>query len=257
MQAQRQRTVASFISLAFAVFVAVLWCASYRHRPLAPINSALSPWPRERRDGITVFSYPVNGNWNCLRVDALATEADWLLSLRKHDDGLTHTRSCGWTWFVDASHDHTLMARGIGGQLHLSIHSIKTTYENRDDYILNLPDNLPEPVRVSKLGITLATHDYRAFVLAKSNQEWADFRDAPGMDPTTWRHLNAHYDVHVIELPIWQALLPFLILPFFSFVVIPIRRKRRLRSHHCACCNYNLTALTEPRCPECGTPVPS
>ena len=32
------------------------------------------------------------------------------------------------------------------------------------------------------------------------------------------------------------------------------RRLRRIDGSHCFHCGYNLTGLTEPRCPECGTP---
>ena len=32
------------------------------------------------------------------------------------------------------------------------------------------------------------------------------------------------------------------------------RRRPRVRPGHCIRCAYNLTGLTEPRCPECGTP---
>jgi hypothetical protein len=51
----------------------------------------------------------------------------------------------------------------------------------------------------------------------------------------------------------WWALFPLLmILPTGAFVRGPMRRWRRRRRGLCVECGYNLTGLTEARCPECG-----
>ena len=55
-----------------------------------------------------------------------------------------------------------------------------------------------------------------------------------------------------IRVPLW---VPFLVLsayPVLAFVRGPVRRWRRRKRGLCAQCGYNLTGLTEPRCPECG-----
>ncbi len=57
-------------------------------------------------------------------------------------------------------------------------------------------------------------------------------------------------------IPLW---IPALVIAVPTLVYW--RRSRRHRAGYCKKCRYNLTGLTEPRCPECGTefdpaPVP-
>lgn len=62
---------------------------------------------------------------------------------------------------------------------------------------------------------------------------------------------NVTYSAVVIQL--W---LPFILLatyPTFAFIRGPLRRYHRRRKGLCAECGYNLTGLTEQRCPECAT----
>lgn len=44
------------------------------------------------------------------------------------------------------------------------------------------------------------------------------------------------------------------LLPLPSALLTTLRMRRRRRRGHCVCCNYMLEGLSEPRCPECGTP---
>jgi hypothetical protein len=56
--------------------------------------------------------------------------------------------------------------------------------------------------------------------------------------------------------PLWCPLVLFSIYPAVAFIRGPVRRWRRRRHGLCLRCGYNLTGLTEPRCPECGEQVP-
>ncbi len=42
------------------------------------------------------------------------------------------------------------------------------------------------------------------------------------------------------------------VYPAIAFIRGPVRRWRRRKHGLCIHCGYNLTGLTEPRCPECG-----
>ncbi len=54
--------------------------------------------------------------------------------------------------------------------------------------------------------------------------------------------------------PFW-ALFPVLIVPpAIGFLRGPLRRRRRRKRGLCLQCGYNLTGLSELRCPECGRP---
>ncbi len=59
--------------------------------------------------------------------------------------------------------------------------------------------------------------------------------------------------VSMIGFPLWLPLVLFAAYPVVTFVRGPLRRRRRKKRGHCLTCGYNLTGLTEPRCPECGT----
>ncbi len=63
--------------------------------------------------------------------------------------------------------------------------------------------------------------------------------------------------IHALTLtiPLW---VPFLILatyPAIALIRDPVRRWRRRKRGLCIQCGYNLTGLTEARCPECGRAV--
>lgn len=54
------------------------------------------------------------------------------------------------------------------------------------------------------------------------------------------------------RLPVWPLVIPLMIPPIRD----SIRERRRLgrkKRNECLECGYNLTGLTEPRCPECAT----
>ncbi len=56
--------------------------------------------------------------------------------------------------------------------------------------------------------------------------------------------------------PLWIPLFVFAVL--LSYLLRPIhRRRKRKKLGLCLKCEYNLTGLTEPRCPECNTPFES
>jgi hypothetical protein len=58
-----------------------------------------------------------------------------------------------------------------------------------------------------------------------------------------------------IAVPIWLVVLVLLTYPALAFLRGPLRRYRRRKRGLCVRCGYNLTGLTEPRCPECGGAV--
>ena len=63
------------------------------------------------------------------------------------------------------------------------------------------------------------------------------------------------FSVVFLEVPLWSV---FPILGAYPTVVLfrgPIRRLRRRRRGLCLHCGYDVRLLTEPRCPECGTPT--
>jgi len=59
--------------------------------------------------------------------------------------------------------------------------------------------------------------------------------------------------MHRFILPMWFTSLLLVAYPIVA-LVREIRRRRRRRRGFCRKCGYNLTGLSEPRCPECGTP---
>ena len=57
---------------------------------------------------------------------------------------------------------------------------------------------------------------------------------------------------HHWGFPLWFPLIFFGAYPTLAFIRGPLRRYRRRKRGLCVKCGYNLTGLTEPRCPECG-----
>ena len=59
----------------------------------------------------------------------------------------------------------------------------------------------------------------------------------------------------LVQIVVFPFFLLFAAYPTIVFIRGPLRRRRRHRKGLCVTCGYNLTGLTEPRCPECGTKV--
>ena len=57
---------------------------------------------------------------------------------------------------------------------------------------------------------------------------------------------------HTLTVPLWMPFVLFAAYPALAFIRGPVRRWRRRKRGLCTHCGYNLTGLTEPRCPECG-----
>ena len=58
-----------------------------------------------------------------------------------------------------------------------------------------------------------------------------------------------------VVLPCWFVVLALAAYPSLAFSRGPLRRWHRRRHNRCEKCAYDLTGLTEPRCPECGTKI--
>lgn len=56
------------------------------------------------------------------------------------------------------------------------------------------------------------------------------------------------------SLPIVPIIVLSLLLPLRA-VLLKCRRRFRRKRHQCTGCGYDLTGLSEPRCPECGSPA--
>ena len=92
--------------------------------------------------------------------------------------------------------------------------------------------------------------------------KWIDLRPIYYQEAWMYNRLERlHHDsdlsfilvsLHCVSLAPLIILLAF--YPTFAFIRGPVRRWRRRRHGLCIACSYNLTALTEPRCPECGEP---
>lgn len=67
-------------------------------------------------------------------------------------------------------------------------------------------------------------------------------------------HANATTTcVRTISFPLWFPALVFAAWPMAAFIRGPERRRCRRKRGLCLEYGYNLTGLTEPWCPECGT----
>ncbi|MEK7710459.1 MAG: hypothetical protein AAB341_01060 [Planctomycetota bacterium] len=61
--------------------------------------------------------------------------------------------------------------------------------------------------------------------------------------------------VSYVRLPVWLPCLLLLYRPCWA-IVHGVRERFRRRNNLCLKCGYHLKGLIEPRCPECGSPVP-
>ena len=59
----------------------------------------------------------------------------------------------------------------------------------------------------------------------------------------------------IVYFPLWAPLLLFAAYPTLALIRGPVRRWRRRKHGLCIHCGYNLTGLTEARCPECGQEI--
>jgi len=55
-----------------------------------------------------------------------------------------------------------------------------------------------------------------------------------------------------VGMPFWAPAALLLVVPFVAVLRGPFARRRRRKRGRCVGCGYDLTGLTEPRCPECG-----
>ena len=62
--------------------------------------------------------------------------------------------------------------------------------------------------------------------------------------------------ITAVSFPHWMLLsvLGILAMPLWAMALRLARRRFRHARELCVGCGYNLHGLTEPRCPECGTP---
>ncbi len=224
-----------------------LWAYSHRRRPPPP------PFPsRMTEDGTFLMGscFPLQ---SCIPFHKKTKEAKWLAELREEPDAESHVRTCGWAWYVDWSWDQTWMVRGVGGQLQLSAHSMVLAFEDYRASLTSHPDDYRKPQELAAIGFELVRYPYKATHNA-SKTEWDELKNLPTTNARNWRMRNARYDVVAFRLPIWYVTIAFLVLPML-YVRKSTRRWWRRRANRCIHCNYDLTALTEQRCPECGAPV--
>ena len=66
---------------------------------------------------------------------------------------------------------------------------------------------------------------------------------------------NARARISFFRVPIWLIAGLLLFIPIRAALFGPIRFRRRIRRNRCGFCGYDLTGLTEPRCPECGMAI--
>ena len=74
-----------------------------------------------------------------------------------------------------------------------------------------------------------------------------------------WPHFEkvdyGHSQATTLTSPLWSLVVVFVLTLLPCFYVVPFyRHRKRKKLGLCLPCGYNLHGLTEPRCPECGTP---
>ncbi len=169
---------------------------------------------------------------------------------RSHPEALT-----GWNWYFQFSKNNIFFIRCIAGSLRLSVHTIERSYQEFEDAQSARFRTNRRPKSFEFWGFGVGQTDHQRIASYVEEDSWKLARRRYAQNE--WRIMNANFRVSFLKLPIWIILGAFLIVPVRAFVVMPIRHHRRRRANRCVHCNYNLNALTEPRCPECGTPVPS
>ena len=70
------------------------------------------------------------------------------------------------------------------------------------------------------------------------------FRIGSGSTFGRWRY-------YVLMVPLWMVVAA-LFIPSSFILKRELQQRRRAKRGECVGCGYNLTGLTEPRCPECG-----
>lgn len=81
-----------------------------------------------------------------------------------------------------------------------------------------------------------------------SHWEWS----LKGYASLIWHSGNSGYRMTTVEAKLLPLCAMLACYPCLSFCRDIIRRHRRRKSNQCLRCGYNLTGLTESRCPECG-----
>ena len=70
------------------------------------------------------------------------------------------------------------------------------------------------------------------------------------------RHIDLELSASVVLEPALSLLIPILVTLVLPIVWIKTRRQRRIQTHFCGKCGYDLRNLKSRRCPECGRFVP-
>jgi len=70
------------------------------------------------------------------------------------------------------------------------------------------------------------------------------------------RRFAGTIEVSFVRMPFWLPVILLLVQPIQAIVFGPWRRRWRQNRNLCLTCGYERIGLTEPRCPECGTPHP-
>jgi|SRR5882672_202210 len=115
-----------------------------------------------------------------------------------------------------------------------------------------------------KLEIVFGQISSLLFPHISPTEEGIHFEHEPSSSATNpqlinWSHLgfsnskflNAVIDITVLAVPFWFLALLFALLPAL-WLAKSLRRRRRIASHLCPTCGYDMRA-TPDRCPECGT----
>ena len=88
------------------------------------------------------------------------------------------------------------------------------------------------------------------------NPEWLASNTVGPIPERPWRSAPDWYYSyqHIVsyDVSLWAVAVLFGAYPALAFIRGPVRRWRRRKRGLCIHCGYNLTGLTEPRCPECG-----
>ena len=70
-------------------------------------------------------------------------------------------------------------------------------------------------------------------------------------DRMSWLRVYTFRSIDIC-IPLWLPFVFFGVYPLIAYMRGPVRHRRRRKRNQCIHCGYNLTGLTEPRCPECG-----